>query len=72
MRPGSGEMIINGRTIEDYFPNNVLRMVVRQPLQLTETTEKFDINVSVEGGGCQRPGRSRTTRYLESAARLQQ
>jgi len=51
IRPGSGEMVINGRTLEDYFPNNVLRMVVRQPLQLTETSDKFDINVSVEGGG---------------------
>ena len=51
LRPGSGEMTINGRTLEDYFPNNVLRMVVRHPLQLTETTDKFDITVTVGGGG---------------------
>jgi len=51
LRPGSGEMTVNGRTLDDYFPNNVLRMVVRHPLQLTETTEKFDITVTVEGGG---------------------
>lgn len=51
LRPGSGEMTVNGRTLDDYFPNNVLRMVVRHPLQLTETTDKFDIAVTVEGGG---------------------
>ena len=51
LRPGSGEMTVNGRTLEDYFPNNVLRMVVHQPLQLTETMDKFDITVTVEGGG---------------------
>jgi len=48
---GSGDMVINGRPLDDYFPNNVLRMVVRQPLELTETSDKFDINVTVEGGG---------------------
>ena len=51
LRPGSGEMTVNGRTLENYFPNSVLRMVVRHPLQLTETTDKFDIMVTVEGGG---------------------
>ncbi len=51
LRPGSGEISVNGRTLDDYFPNNVLRMVVRQPLQITETTDKFDIAVTVAGGG---------------------
>ena len=51
LRPGSGEMTVNGRTFEDYFPNKVLRMVVRQPLQITETADKFDILVTVTGGG---------------------
>ena len=51
LRPGSGEMTINGRTLEDYFPNSVLRMVVRHPLQLTETSDNFDVTVTVEGGG---------------------
>lgn len=50
-RPGSGRMEVNGRTLESYFPNRVLRMVVRQPLLLTETDDKFDITVTVEGGG---------------------
>jgi small subunit ribosomal protein S9 len=51
MRPGSGEVQVNGRTLESYFPNRVLRMVVRQPLLLTETDDKFDITVTVAGGG---------------------
>ena len=51
LRPGSGKITVNARTFEDYFPTTVLRMVVRQPLVLTETAEKFDALVSVSGGG---------------------
>ena len=51
MKAGAGAVQVNGRTLEGYFANEVLRMVVRQPLQLTETVEKFDIFATVEGGG---------------------
>lgn len=51
LRPGSGAVEVNGRELVGYFPSDVLRMVVRQPLVLTETAEKFDIVASVEGGG---------------------
>jgi small subunit ribosomal protein S9 len=51
LRPGSGEVKVNGRPLDDYFPNEVLKMVIKQPLLLTETAEKFDIAVTVEGGG---------------------
>ena len=51
LKPGSGTVEINGRALDGYFPNEVLRMVVRQPLTLTETAERFDVNVTVEGGG---------------------
>ena len=51
MRPGVGAVRVNGRDLEAYFPSDVLRMVVRQPLVLTETAEKFDIVVNVDGGG---------------------
>ncbi|HEV7505699.1 MAG TPA: 30S ribosomal protein S9 [Thermoanaerobaculia bacterium] len=51
MRPGAGEVKVNGRTLDVYFPNEVLKMVIKQPLQLTETVEKFDITVTVAGGG---------------------
>jgi small subunit ribosomal protein S9 len=51
LRPGSGQVKINDRSFEDFFPNRLLRMVVRQPLLATETDEKFDIFATVEGGG---------------------
>ncbi|MEO6195348.1 MAG: 30S ribosomal protein S9 [Thermoanaerobaculia bacterium] len=51
MRPGSGGFQINGRTLDSYFPNEVLKMVIKQPLQLTESVEQFDIQVTVAGGG---------------------
>jgi len=51
LRPGAGGVEINGRALDGYFPNDVLRMIVKQPLLLTETAEKFDVTVSVEGGG---------------------
>jgi small subunit ribosomal protein S9 len=51
LRPGSGEVQVNKKSFEQYFPNETLRMIIRQPLQLTETTTKFDILVNVDGGG---------------------
>jgi small subunit ribosomal protein S9 len=51
LRPGAGAMNINGRGLDSYFPNEVLKMVIKQPLLLTETAEKFDIYVTVAGGG---------------------
>jgi small subunit ribosomal protein S9 len=51
LRPGKGEIKVNRRDFEDYFPNEALRMIIRQPLSLTETTENFDILVNVGGGG---------------------
>jgi small subunit ribosomal protein S9 len=51
LRPGSGDVQVNKKAFEQYFPNETLRMIIRQPLQLTETTNKFDIYVNVAGGG---------------------
>lgn len=51
LRPGSGETSVNGRTLEDYFYSEALRMIVQQPLHVTETADKFDLFVTVEGGG---------------------
>ena len=51
LRPGSGQLVINRRAFEDYFPNETLRMIIRQPLTLTETANRFDILVNVRGGG---------------------
>ena len=49
--PGNGKITINGRTIDEYFGLDTLKLIVRQPLELTKTTDKFDVIAKVEGGG---------------------
>ena len=49
--PGTGVITINGRNIDDYFGLETLKLIVRQPLELTETLGKFDVIVNVNGGG---------------------
>ena len=51
MTPGSGKITVNKRDIEDYFGLETLKVVVRQPLEATGTTGKFDISITVKGGG---------------------
>ena len=51
LKPGSGNISINNRTIEEYFGRETSRMVVRQPLELVEMQGKLDVNVTVKGGG---------------------
>jgi small subunit ribosomal protein S9 len=51
LRAGSGRILINRRPFEDYFPRETLRMVISQPLQLTNTMGQFDAMVNVGGGG---------------------
>ena len=51
LRPGSGEITINQRPINQFFGRETARMIVRQPLELTQMTDKFDVLVTVAGGG---------------------
>ena len=51
LRPGTGSISINNRTLENFFARETARMMVRQPLELTDTAEKFDIMITVAGGG---------------------
>lgn len=51
LRPGTGAITVNHREFDKYFPTDQLRTVVRRPLMLTETGEKFDIVATVAGGG---------------------
>ena len=48
---GSGEMKVNGRTLEDYFPRPSTRQIIAQPFDITGNTDKLDIRASVRGGG---------------------
>jgi small subunit ribosomal protein S9 len=51
LRQGSGKIIVNGRPLDEYFGRETARMVVRQPLELAEMTDRFDVLVTVSGGG---------------------
>ena len=51
MKPGKGEIKINNRDIDDYYLRATSKMIIRQPLELTGDTEKYDISVNVRGGG---------------------
>ncbi|HXC40986.1 MAG TPA: 30S ribosomal protein S9, partial [Burkholderiales bacterium] len=51
IKPGKGRMIVNDKPVDEYFARETGRMVVRQPLELTNNVATFDINVNVHGGG---------------------
>jgi len=51
LRPGSGKMTVNGKDVADYLGRETLVMVVREPLEATETLDKFDIDATANGGG---------------------
>ena len=66
---GSGNVTVNGRDIDDYFGLETLKVIVRQPLTLTETADKFDIVCTVTGGGV--TGQAGAIRHGISRALLQ-
>jgi small subunit ribosomal protein S9 len=51
LRPGSGSIMVNSKTLDTFFGRETARMIVRQPLELTQNVDKFDAYVTVEGGG---------------------
>lgn len=51
LKSGKGDITINNRTIDQYFGREVARMIVRQPLELVQLLDKFDLNIAVSGGG---------------------
>ena len=67
--PGSGNVTINGRSIDEYFGLETLKLIVRQPLELTETTGQFDVVCTVAGGGV--TGQAGAIRHGVSRALLQ-
>lgn len=50
-QPGKGEIKVNNRALNEYFPSEILQTIVKQPLTTVEASGKFDINVNVDGGG---------------------
>jgi len=67
--PGTGKITINKRDIEEYFGLDTLKLIVRQPLALTETADKYDVIVTVRGGGF--TGQAGAIRHGISRALLQ-
>jgi len=51
LRDGEGKISVNGRDIKDYFPSDTHRMILTEPLRITETEERFDIDATMDGGG---------------------
>jgi len=51
LKPGSGKIVINKKDLDDYFGRETSKMIVKQPLEITENVDKFDIFVTVSGGG---------------------
>ena len=51
MQPGTGKITVNGRSIEEYFPTEILRIIINQPFVVTDKVGVFDVNVNVASGG---------------------
>ena len=69
LKPGKGRMTINQRDVDDYFRRETAKMIVEQPLVLTDTYGSFDVNVNVSGGGIS--GQAAAVRHGISKALLQ-
>ena len=51
LRDGAGRVVLNGRALEDFFPTMAVRMRVMEPMQVTQTQNRFDVDATLEGGG---------------------
>ena len=69
LTPGTGNFVINGKEAREYLASDVLNMIVNQPLELTNTKDKFDVTVNVYGGGYS--GQAGAIRHGISRALLQ-
>ncbi len=51
IRPGNGQILVNNRPVEGYFPSEAHRMVLTEPLRITNTAETYDVDATIDGGG---------------------
>ena len=51
LTPGTGSIVVNGRQVDEYFPRPALQILVRKPMELTESLERYDVVANVHGGG---------------------
>jgi small subunit ribosomal protein S9 len=66
---GQGQVVVNGRSMQDYFPRDTLQMIIQQPLQLVHLQDKFDVKINVQGGGVS--GQAQAIRHGISRALLE-
>ncbi len=69
LKSGEGKIVVNNKPVEEYFPTEVLQIIVKQPFELVESAESFDIKVNVKGGGVS--GQAEATRLAISKALVQ-
>ena len=69
LRNGSGNISVNKKSLVEYFPRETLQMILKQPLELTNTLEKYDVVVNVRGGG--KSGQAGAVRHGISRALVQ-
>ncbi|GFK93567.1 30S ribosomal protein S9 [Fundidesulfovibrio magnetotacticus] len=69
IKPGTGQILINGRPADEYFPRPALQGIIRQPFALTRTQGRFDVNATLDGGGIS--GQAEALRHGISRALLQ-
>ena len=67
--PGKGQILVNRKPLKEYFPQEIQRIIIKQPLEITETGDKFDIFVRVNGGG--NSGQAEALRHGISRALVQ-
>ena len=73
---GSGSITVNGREMDEYFPREALRILVRRPLEITDSLDRYDIRASIHGGGVSgqagalRHGIARALEKIDAAQRL--
>ncbi len=67
--PGKGQILVNRKPLEEYFPQEIQRIIIQQPLEITKTGDKFDIFVSLNGGG--NSGQAEAMRHGISRALVQ-
>jgi small subunit ribosomal protein S9 len=76
LMPGTGSIIVNGRQMDEYFPRPSLQILVRKPMELTETLQRYDVVANIHGGGVAgqagalRHGIARAIEKVDAAQRL--
>lgn len=69
MTPGTGQIVINGKQLDEYLPLDTLKMVVKSPFEVTETVDQYDVKINVNGGGYN--GQAGAIRHAISRALLE-